>query len=51
MNLLPDGEIRISDDQLGRNELFWEHQGTATVRWGFGADEMRCVPRGAERRD
>jgi uncharacterized protein len=27
----------------GRNEMFWEHQGEATIVWGYGADEMRCV--------
>jgi len=27
----------------GRNESFWEHQGEATVVWGYGAPEMRCV--------
>jgi hypothetical protein len=27
----------------GRNELLWEHQGKALVRWGRGALEMRCV--------
>jgi len=26
----------------GRNESFWEHQGEATVVWGYGAPEMRC---------
>jgi uncharacterized protein len=26
----------------GRNESFWEHQGAATVVWGYGAPEMRC---------
>ncbi len=26
----------------GRNESFWEHQGEATVTWGYGAPEMRC---------
>ena len=26
----------------GANELFWEHQGEATIRWGFQAAEMRC---------
>lgn len=31
----------------GRNESFWEHQGEATVQWGFGAPQMRCVPLGA----
>ncbi len=27
----------------GRNESFWEHQGEATVVWGYGAPEMRCA--------
>lgn len=26
----------------GRNETFWEHQGEATVTWGYGTAEMRC---------
>ena len=26
----------------GRNESFWEHQGEASVIWGYGAPEMRC---------
>ena len=26
----------------GSNELFWEHQGEATIRWGFEAAEMQC---------
>lgn len=29
----------------GRNESFWEHHGEATVVWGYGAPEMRCVLR------
>lgn len=29
---------------VGRNEWLWEHQGEATVVWGYGAPEMRCVP-------
>lgn len=29
----------------GRNESFWEHQGEATVVWGYGAPEMRCRKR------
>ncbi len=29
----------------GRNETFWEHQGEALVRWGYGAPEWRCVKR------
>jgi uncharacterized protein len=27
----------------GRNEMFWEHQGEATIVWGYGAQEMRCL--------
>lgn len=27
----------------GRNESFWEHQGEATITWGYGAPKMRCV--------
>jgi hypothetical protein len=26
----------------GRNESFWEHQGKATIVWGYGAPEMHC---------
>jgi len=26
----------------GRNELLWEHQGEATIVWGYGRPEMRC---------
>jgi uncharacterized protein len=26
----------------GRNETLWEHQGEATITWGYGAPEMRC---------
>lgn len=26
----------------GRNESFWEHQGEATLVWGYGAPEMKC---------
>jgi len=27
----------------GPNEFFWEHQGEATITWGYGAPEMRCT--------
>ena len=27
----------------GGNESFWEHQDEATIVWGYGAPEMRCV--------
>ena len=26
----------------GRNESLWEHQGEATITWGYGAKEVRC---------
>jgi uncharacterized protein len=26
----------------GRNESLWEHQGEATITWGYGAPELRC---------
>ncbi|MBV5330048.1 MAG: MliC family protein [Chlorobium sp.] len=26
----------------GRNETFWEHQGAATITWGYGQPEMHC---------
>ena len=26
----------------GRNETFWEHQGAATITWGYGQPEMQC---------
>ena len=29
----------------GPNEMFWEHQGKATIRWGFDAPEMICTTR------
>jgi len=29
----------------GRNEMFWEHQGEATIVWGYGTPEMGCVRR------
>ncbi|MBT3067893.1 MliC family protein [Rhodoferax sp. U11-2br] len=28
----------------GRNESLWEHQGEATVVWGYHAPEMSCQP-------
>jgi len=28
----------------GRNESLWEHQGEATIVWGYGAPEMHCLP-------
>lgn len=26
----------------GRNETFWEHQGAATITWGYGQPKMQC---------
>lgn len=31
----------------GRNESFWEHQGVATVVWGYEAKPMQCRPQAA----
>lgn len=31
----------------GRNESFWEHQGEASVTWGYGAPVMRCAKKTA----
>lgn len=28
---------------VGRNESIWEHQGEATIVWGYGAPEMYCT--------
>ena len=33
---------------VGRNELLWEHQGQATIRWGYDAPEMACVKAGID---
>jgi uncharacterized protein len=27
---------------VGRNESLWEHQGEASIQWGYGAPTMRC---------
>ncbi len=27
----------------GRNETYWEHQGEATITWGYQAPEMTCT--------
>jgi len=27
----------------GRNEMLWEHQGEAVIRWGYDVPEMQCV--------
>jgi len=34
----------------GRNESFWEHQGEATVVWGYGSPQMRCSKKPAAAR-
>lgn len=33
----------------GRNESFWEHQGEATVVWGQGTSELRCLKKHADK--
>ncbi len=40
MYLQPDGSGAVYQ---GRNESFREHQGEATITWGYGAPEMRCT--------
>jgi uncharacterized protein len=27
----------------GRNETYWEHQGEATIQWGYETPEMKCI--------
>ncbi|MEE4238382.1 MAG: MliC family protein [Anderseniella sp.] len=39
MTLQPSGS---GSRYQGRNESFWEHQGEATIVWGYGAPEMKC---------
>jgi uncharacterized protein len=39
MHLQPSGS---GSQYRGRNEMFWEHQGEATIVWGYGAPQMRC---------
>lgn len=28
---------------VGQNEIFWEHQGQATLQWGYNAPQMTCT--------
>ena len=39
MTLQPSGS---GSKYAGRNESFWEHQGEATIVWGYGAPQMHC---------
>jgi uncharacterized protein len=39
MYLQPSGS---GSKYQGRNESLWEHQGEATIVWGYGSPEMRC---------
>jgi len=39
MYLLPSGS---GTKYQGRNETYWEHQGQASITWGYGAPQMRC---------
>jgi len=39
MYLKPSGS---GSKYQGRNEMFWEHQGKATIIWGYGVKEMQC---------
>jgi uncharacterized protein len=42
MYLQPSGS---GSKYQGRNESFWEHQGVATIVWGYGSPEMICSKR------
>ena len=42
MYLQPSGS---GSKYQGRNESLWEHQGEATIVWGYGSPEMRCSKR------
>jgi uncharacterized protein len=42
MYLQPSGS---GSKYQGRNESLWEHQGKATIVWGYGSPEMRCSKR------
>jgi uncharacterized protein len=44
MYLQPSGS---GSKYQGRNESFWEHQGEATIVWGYGSPEMICSKRPA----
>ena len=44
MYLQPSGS---GSKYQGRNESFWEHQGEATIVWGYGSPWMRCAKRPA----
>ena len=39
MYLVPSGS---GSKYQGRNESLWEHQGEATIVWGYGSPAMRC---------
>jgi uncharacterized protein len=39
MYLQPSGS---GTKYTGRNETYWEHQGEASITWGYGAPQMRC---------
>ena len=39
MYLQPSGS---GSKYQGRNESLWEHQGEATIVWGYGSSEMHC---------
>ena len=42
MYLAPSGS---GSKYEGRNESFWEHQGKATIVWGYDSSEMHCSKR------
>ncbi|MBD8514074.1 MliC family protein [Photobacterium sp. CAU 1568] len=42
VSLMYQQESASGTKYVGRNESLWEHQGEATVIWGYGAPELNC---------
>ncbi|WP_311568455.1 MliC family protein [Photobacterium arenosum] len=42
VSLMYQQESASGTKYVGRNESLWEHQGEATVIWGYGAPELQC---------
>jgi hypothetical protein len=38
----PDLPARASEAWCHANETYWEHQGRASITWGYGAPEINC---------
>jgi uncharacterized protein len=44
-SLMTIAESGSGSKYVGGNESYWEHQGEATITWGYGAPEMHCKRR------